>query len=254
MHEPKIALVTGAGAGIGRAVATRLAVDGFDLALLDRDREALGVTESLVRALGRTAVPVVADVGSSDDVQAAVSKSLAAFGHLDVLVNNAGILSTGAFLDFTFQQWNDCLGVNLNGTFNCCKAVLPSMVANRRGAIVNMASWTGKRGVANHCAYGASKAAILNLTQCLAEEFGHHGIRINAVCPGIIVETGMRDEAERLNRAQGLPSVDERSARLPLRRPGYPREIADAVAFLVSEAAAYITGESLNVSGGLWMD
>jgi NAD(P)-dependent dehydrogenase (short-subunit alcohol dehydrogenase family) len=128
------------------------------------------------------------------------------------------------------------------------------MVARSKGRIVNMSSWTGKKGVANHVAYGATKAAILNMTQSLAEEFSASGIRVNAVCPGITSDTKMRDAAKDMNRAQGLPDVATRTKALPLRRPGYPTEVADVIVFLASDRAVYVTGEAVNVTGGLWMN
>jgi len=251
---PGVAVVTGAGTGIGRAVALRLAADGYDLALFDCDAEALANTSADARSLGRRAVTFVGDVAKVTDVDVAIDRFLGEFARIDVLGNNAGILRTGSFLDLTPELWSHCLNINLGGTFLFCRAVLPSMVARKSGCIVNIASWTGKKGVANHAAYGVSKAGILNLTQCLAEEFGPHGVRVNAVCPGIIVDTRMREEAELLNRAQGLPDVDQRTGKLPLRRAGRPFEIADAVSFLASPQASYITGDALNVTGGLWMN
>jgi NAD(P)-dependent dehydrogenase (short-subunit alcohol dehydrogenase family) len=257
MHSPanfpKVAVITGAGTGIGRSVALRLGGDGYALALFDRDAGALGATRAEAIERGHRVETRVGDVSKAGDVEAAVAGFLATFGRIDVLVNNAGILRTGGFLELTHEAWTECLSINLGGTFLFCRAVLPSMAHNKSGCIVNVASWTGKKGVANHAAYGASKAGILNLTQCLAEEFGPHGIRVNAVCPGIIIDTRMRDEAEVLNRAQGLPDVEQRTGKLPLRRPGRPAEIADAVAFLASPQAAYITGDAMNVTGGLWM-
>jgi NAD(P)-dependent dehydrogenase (short-subunit alcohol dehydrogenase family) len=127
------------------------------------------------------------------------------------------------------------------------------MLARRRGAIVNMASWTGKKGVANHAAYSASKFALIGLTQSLAVEMAAHGIRVNAVRPDIIVETAMRDDAEAMNRQQGLPDVETRVRAVPLRRAGQPEDVARTVAFLVSDEADYMTGQAINVTGGLWM-
>jgi NAD(P)-dependent dehydrogenase (short-subunit alcohol dehydrogenase family) len=254
MPNQRTAIVTGAGAGIGRAVATRLAAAAYDVGLFDLNERGMRDTATDVRALGRTAIEVVGNVALREDVARAALTYREHFPTLDVLVNNAGILRTAKFLEMSERDWSDCLAINLNGMFHFCRAVLPSMVQQRSGCIINMASWTGKKGVANHAAYGASKAAIISVTQSLAEEFGEYGIRVNAVCPGIIVDTDMRTQAEDLNRAQGLPDVHTRSRSLPLRRPGYPGEIADVVAFLASDAAAYITGESVNVTGGLWMD
>ena len=250
----KVAIVTGAGAGIGRAIALQLAEDGSDIGLFDVDEAGARETADQVRALGRRAGVAIGNVAEQKDVARAVAAITAELGPVDILVNNAGILRTCTFLDQSEADWHRMFAINLDGVFHFCQAVLPQMTERGKGCIVNMSSWTGKKGVANHAAYGASKAAILNVTQSLAEEFGGLGIRVNAVCPGIIVDTKMRDAAEKMNRAQGLADVATRTQALPLRRPGYPQEIADVVAFLVSDRAAYVTGEAVNVTGGLWMN
>lgn len=250
----KVALVTGAGAGIGREVALRLARGGADLGLFDLNARAAQDTAEAVAALGRRALVVTGDVARGDDARDAVCAVRAALGPIDVLVNNAGILRTARFLDLSEADWRAMFAINLDGVFHFCQAVLPEMVERGSGAIVNMSSWTGKKGVPNHAAYGATKAAIINLTQSLAGEFGERGIRINAVCPGIIVDTNMRAEAEEMNRAQGLPDVATRVQSIPLRRAGYPSEIAELVAFLASDRAAYMTGQAINVTGGHWMN
>lgn len=250
----QVALVTGAGSGIGRAVALRLARGGCDVGLFDRDEEGAGETERLVVALGRKAASLIGDVAIRADVDHSVATVVRQLGAIGILVNNAGILRTAPFLEVSERDWRATFAINLDGVFAFSQAVLPAMVARRSGSIVNMASWTGKKGVPNHAAYGATKAAIINLTQSLAGEFGEHGIRINAVCPGIIVDTAMRDEAEQMNRAQGLPDAATRAQAIPLRRPGCPGEIAEVVAFLASERAAYITGQAINVTGGHWMN
>ena len=251
----RIALVTGAGAGIGRAIALRLAADGCDIGAVDLDATAAEETAALVRRLGRGACATAGDVARRDSVQAAVARVAAALGPVDVLVNNAGILRTAKFLDVTDEDWRRTMAVNLDGVFHCCQAVLPAMLARRAGCIVNMSSWTGKKGVPNHSAYSATKAAVIALTQSVAGEMAEHGIRVNAVCPGTIVDTRMRDEAEAMNRAQGLPDVGTRVKTLiPMRRAGLPADVAGVVAFLVSDDAAYMTGQAINVTGGLWMN
>ena len=250
----RVAIVTGAGAGIGRDVALRLARDGCSVGLFDVDGAAVEATVTMVRALGAKAECFVGNVSIQQDVLSATDHFAAVLGPSDILVNNAGILRTSKFLDVTAEDWRRTFSINLDGVFFFSQAVLPAMVERGAGVIVNMSSWTGKKGVPNHAAYGATKAAIINLTQSLAGEFGEHGIRVNAVCPGIIVATNMRAEAEGMNRAQGLPDVATRTKALPLRRPGLPQEVADVVAFLVSDGAAYMTGQAINVTGGLWMN
>ncbi len=252
--KTSVAIITGAGSGIGRAIALRLAGDGCDVGLFDIDSAGVVETAELVRGLGRSAEVFVGNVSMKHDVVSAVGRFADRFGSIDILVNNAGILRTSRFLDVTEEDWRQTFAINLDGMFFFCHSVLPAMVERGAGVIVNMSSWTGKKGVPNHAAYGATKAAIINLTQSLAGEFGEHGIRINAVCPGIIVDTNMRDDAEAMNRVQGLPDVATRVQGLPLRRAGRPQEIANIVAFLASDHSAYMTGQAINVTGGLWMN
>ena len=249
------ALVTGAGNGIGRAIALRLARDGRDVSVLDRDLAGAEATAALVRALGRRAAAVEVDVGRRDSVREAVARATAALGPIDALVNNAGILRTAPFLDVSESDWRDVMTVNLDGVFHCSQAVLPGMLARGSGCIVNMSSWTGKKGVPNHAAYAASKAAVIALTQSVAGELAARGIRVNAICPGTIVDTRMRNEAEALNTAQGLPDVQTRvKTVIPMRRAGTPDDVAGVVAFLLSADAAYMTGQAINITGGLWMN
>lgn len=252
--DGRMAIVTGGGAGIGRAIALRLAEDGCDIGIFDRKETDARESAAKVEALGRRAFVAVGDVSKSRDVDAGVAALIGAAGRIDILVNNAGILRTAAFLEMPESDWRDVLSINLDGAFHFCRAVLPHMVKQRRGAVVNMSSWTGKKGVPNHSAYSASKFALIGLTQSLAGEMAEHGIRINAVCPGIIVDTDMREQAESLNRAQGLPDVETRAKTVPMRRPGKPGEIASVVAFLASDDASYMTGQAINITGGLWMN
>lgn len=252
--QGRVAIVTGGGSGIGRAIALKLAADGCDIGVFDlKHREAQG-TAAAVEALGRKAFVATGDVANGDQVKAGAAALIEQAGRVDILVNNAGILRTAAFLDMPESDWHAVLNINLNGAFYFCRAVLPSMLKQRRGAIVNMSSWTGKKGVPNHAAYSASKFALIGLTQSLAGEIAAQGVRVNAVCPGIIVDTEMRQQAETLNRAQGLPDVDTRAKTIPLRRPGLPADVACVVAFLVSDDAGYMTGQAVNVTGGLWMN
>ncbi len=248
------AVVTGAGTGIGRAIALKLASEGCDIGLFDRDPVAAEATADAIRAMGRSASVAIGDVAQRSDVARAAQQFLSALGRIDILVNNAGILRTAPFLDVSEEEWDLVLRINLDGAFHFSQVVLPGMVKQGQGAIINMSSWTGKKGVPNHAAYSASKAAIIALTQSLAGEFSEKGIRINAVCPGIIVNTAMRDQAEELNRAQGLPDVNARAKAVPMRRAGTPEEVADVVAFLASAESGYMTGQAINITGGLWMN
>jgi NAD(P)-dependent dehydrogenase (short-subunit alcohol dehydrogenase family) len=252
--DGRVAVVTGAGAGIGRAIATRLAEEGCAVGIIDLDGTAADGAAASLRAAGRKASGVAGNVSDAASVRAAIAALDAALGPPSVLVNNAGILRTAAFLEITEADWRATFAVNLDGAFNCCCAVLPGMLDRGAGAVINVASWVGRQGVPNHAAYSASKFALIGLTQSLAGEMAPHGIRVNAVCPGIIVDTPMRDAAEALNKAQGLPDVDARVKTIPLRRAGLPGDVASLVAFLASDEADYITGAAMNVTGGLWMN
>lgn len=251
--EGRTALVTGGGGGIGRAIALRLAREGCDVGVFDRSEAGALETCDLIRREGRKAAAATGDVAIREDVVQGAARLVRDLGPVHILVNNAGILRTAKFLDTTDKEWRDTFGVNLDGVFFFCQAILPGMLERRAGSIVNMASWTGKKGVPNHAAYSASKFAVIGLTQSLAGEMAEHGIRVNAVCPGIIVDTQMRADAEALNRAQGLPDVETRAKTVPLRRAGYPDDVASVVAFLASDQADYMTGQAINVTGGLWM-
>ena len=251
--DGRVALVTGAGGGIGRAIALRLAQEGCPVGIFDRNGADAEATAALIRTAGGTAAAHAGTVARREDVAACVASLEAALGPIGILVNNAGILRTAPFLEVTDTDWRNTFSVNLDGVFLFCQAVLPGMVARGSGAVVNMASWTGKKGVPNHSAYSASKFAVIGLTQSIAGEMAAHGIRVNAVCPGIIVDTQMRADAEVANRAQGLPDVETRARSVPLGRPGLPNEIASVVAFLASDEASYMTGQAVNITGGLWM-
>ena len=251
--QGRTAVVTGAANGIGRAIALRLAQEGCRVGLFDVDEAGAQATASQLRAAGASAAVASGSVARREDVDRGFAALAAELGLADILVNNAGILRTAPFLELTGPAWRETLAVNLDGAFHCCQAALPGMLGQGRGAIVNIASFAGKKGLANHAAYSASKFGLIGLTQCLAEEMAERGVRVNAICPGIIVETGMRDVAEAEARAQGRPPVEVRAKAVPMRRTGKPEEIARVVAFLASNEASYMTGQAINVTGGLWM-
>ncbi len=251
--DGRIAIVTGAAGGIGRAIAVRLAREGCDVGIFDLDEAGAHATAERVRAEGRRAAVALGSVARRAEVMGGTATLTGALGPIDVLVNNAGILRTSPFMETTEQAWRDVFAVNVDGTFHFCQAVLPGMMKRARGAIVNMSSWAGKKSVPNHAAYSASKFAVIGLTQSIALETAGRGIRVNAVCPGIIADTQMRVDAEAANRAQGLPDLETRAKTVPLCRAGSPEEVAGVVAFLVSDEAAYMTGQAINITGGLWM-
>jgi NAD(P)-dependent dehydrogenase (short-subunit alcohol dehydrogenase family) len=245
----QVGLITGGGGGIGRAIARRLAQDGMAVAVLDCDASA---AQAVAAEIGGLAV--TADVTSEIEVGRAVDAALARFGRIDLLVNNAGIGWTGPALDMPVETLEAMLRVNVAGVFIASRAVLPQMIARRAGVIVNLASWAGKTGNAYFAGYSASKFAVIGLTQALAREMAPHGIRVNAICPGIVVGTAMRTALEAQQRHYRLPQTAEREKQIPLGRVSVPEDVARVAAFLASDEAAYITGESINLSGGLLMD
>ncbi|MHB0979028.1 MAG: 3-oxoacyl-[acyl-carrier-protein] reductase [Thermoleophilia bacterium] len=242
--EGRVALVTGAGRGIGREIALRLGQLGADVVVNDvaRPEAAEGVVAEL-EAMGRRGAVVLGDVSSADDVKAIVETAEAALGPIDILVNNAGLTRDGLFVRMEEADWDLVLDVNLKGAFLMSKAVARGMMKRRSGSIVNLSSVVGRRGNAGQANYSAAKAGLIGLTKTLARELASRGIRVNAVAPGYI-QTEM---------TAALP--DEVKATIaagtPLNRLGDPRDVAEAVAFLAGDGAGFITGVVLPVDGGL---
>src|SRR5215470_15540041 len=247
--ESRVGLVTGAGGGIGRAIARRLAEERMSVAVLDSDGAAAQAAAAEIAGLA-----VTADVAAPEEVGRAVDETLARFGQIDVLVNNAGIAWMGPVLQMPLEALQSMLRVNVEGVFIVSRAVLPHMIAQRSGSIINLASWAGKTGNAHFAGYSASKFAVIGLTQALAREMAPHGIRVNAICPGIVVDTAMRAAIEAQQRQFGLPETEERAKTIPIGRVSVPDDVARVAAFLASDEAAYMTGEAINLSGGLLMD
>ena len=241
----KVALVTGAAQGIGKAVALLLARNGAEIIVSDINLEKAEETAKEVQALGRKALAIKVDVAKLDDVEKMVGAILARFGQVDILVNNAGIARDKLILRMTEEDWDAVLNINLKGTFNCTKAVVRHMSKQRSGKIVNIASVVGEMGNAGQGNYAASKAGVIGFTKTIAREFAQRGINVNAIAPGDI-ETPMTD---------ALPdkAKEELKRLIPMDRLGKPEDVAEAVLFLVSEASSYITGQVLNVNGGIYM-
>jgi 3-oxoacyl-[acyl-carrier protein] reductase len=241
----KVALVTGAAQGIGKAVALLLARNGAEIIVSDINLEKAEETAKEVQALGRKALAIKVDVAKLDDVEKMVGAILARFGQVDILVNNAGIARDKLILRMTEEDWDAVLNINLKGTFNCTKAVVRHMSKQRSGKIVNIASVVGEMGNAGQGNYAASKAGVIGFTKTIAREFAQRGINVNAIAPGYI-ETPMTD---------ALPdkAKEELKRLIPMDRLGKPEDVAEAVLFLVSEASSYITGQVLNVNGGIYM-
>ncbi|MGC8524602.1 MAG: SDR family NAD(P)-dependent oxidoreductase [Acidibrevibacterium sp.] len=246
-QERRIALVTGASRGIGRAIALALAAAGFDLALNDiaRQRAALDQVCAEATARGGKALAMLADVSHRDEVETMVADILAAFGRVDALINNAGILIPSPVVSLAESDWDAVMDVNAKGTFLVTQAVLPSMRARKYGRIVNIASIGGKHGAPAQAHYSASKAAVMGFTRVLAQEVGADGITANCLCPGIIAtDMGRTNLDDPETRAQWIRIT-------ALRRLGQPEDVAGPAVFLASDAAAFITGQTLNVCGGI---
>ena len=249
--EKKVAIVTGAGSprGIGRAIAMTLAKKGADVVVADLDPAGAESVAGEIRAMGRAAMAVPLDVTSQQDVAKLVRAVLDRFGRIDILVNNAGITQPIKVADMTESDWDRIMAVNLKGTFLCSKAVLATMIKQGYGRIVNMSSVSAKRGggVFGGAHYSAAKAGILGFAKALAREVAAHGITVNSVAPGLIA-TDIRGGLEPPERQK------EMSRDIPVQRLGTPEEVAETVAFLASEEAAYITGEEIDINGGSHMD
>ena len=240
----QIALVTGAGRGLGRAAALALAHAGADIALGLLDKNRAGGLAEEIEALGRRALPLQMDVADLAQVSAAVDETVARFGRIDVLVNNAGIAPENLAEAVTVQDFDETCAVNLKGTFFVSQAAGRVMIRQRSGRIVNLSSQAGFVALPGESVYCMTKAAISHLTKCLAVEWGKHGITVNAVTPGLTASDGVMASPH----AQAFGFVEMLQA---IPGQGQPRDIAPAIAFLASDEARWITGQTLNVDGGM---
>ena len=245
--KDRVAIVTGAARGIGKAVALTLIREGAKVALVDVERKRLEALKEDIEKKGGQAAAFVCDITKSSEVLAMVQQALANFGRIDILVNNAGIIRRGTIETVTEEDWDQVIAVNLKGTFNCSKAVVETMKKQRYGKIINVSSIAGKMGdITSAPGYGPSKAGIDALTKTLARQLAPYGINVNGVAPHAI-ETEMSAQWSEERRNEIIASI-------PLGRLGKPEDVAEAVLFLASDQASFITGEILDVNGGAWMD
>lgn len=242
----KTVIVTGGSRGIGAATCIRFAELGYNVILnYNNSREAAMMLAKSQRDAGRAVYPCFADVSNRAAVEKMVDNVIREFGKIDVLVNNAGISFQGLFTDMSSEEWNKLLSVNLTGNFNCTQAVLPHMIRNHSGSIINVSSVWGQTGASCEVPYSATKAAIIGMTKALAKEVGPSGIRVNCVAPGVI-NTKMNSH---LSIEDMAALVDE----TPLGRIGEPDDIATLITYLASEEASFITGQIIGANGGFYI-
>ncbi len=243
--KDRVAIVTGSGQGIGRTTALRLARAGAAVVAADLNADTARQTMQEVVAGGGRAIDLVADVTRFMDVNAMVEKAIEKFGSVDILVNNAGYYPCASIIDMKEAEWDHVMAVNLKSTFLCSQAAAKQMIKQRRGVIINVASVDAKMRTTGNAHYAAAKAGVISFTRTLACEMASYNIRVNAVCPGWIATDTLKAKSDRWRKA-----VEE----IPVGRLGTPEDVAEAVLFLASDVAGYITGEILDVNGGMVMD
>jgi NAD(P)-dependent dehydrogenase (short-subunit alcohol dehydrogenase family) len=239
----QIAIVTGAGKGLGWAIAERLAKDGANVVIAEIDGQSGSEKAQIIQKMGRESMAIPTDVTRWSEVERMVRETMNRFGRIDILINNAGILGPYApLMEYPEEMWDKVIAVHLKGTFLCCKGVLPIMKEQRSGKVVNMGSVAGKEGNANMSPYAAAKAAIIGLTKTLGKEMAPFNVRVNCVSPALI-ETDMAREMTLEQRAL-------LTSKIPMGRLGRPEEVAAVVKFLVSEESSFVTGQCYDISGG----
>jgi NAD(P)-dependent dehydrogenase (short-subunit alcohol dehydrogenase family) len=250
-----IALVTGAGQGIGKATALSLATEGANVAVVDLNGQTAEETSSAIIELGRQSLALQADVGDLGQIDRMVQQTLDAYGRIDILVNNAGVTRRAYIMDLTEDDWDRIHRVNAKGVFFCLQRVAREMIPRRQGRIINIASIAG-RGYAgtSNAAYAASKGAVISLTRIAAQQLGPHNINVNAICPGV-TNTALSQGNLEVRAREENTTVEEmqrrRTAAIPIGRANDPEDIAAMAAFLASPGARNITGQAFNVDGGL---
>ncbi|MCU4165621.1 3-oxoacyl-[acyl-carrier-protein] reductase [Carboxylicivirga caseinilyticus] len=244
--EGKTAIVTGAGRGIGKAIALRFAQEGCNIAFTDLAyNEAVQETEKELEALGVKAKGYASDASNFEDTQKVVAEIVKDFGAVDVLINNAGITKDTLLMRMTEDQWDAVINVNLKSVFNFTKAVQPTMLRQRSGSIINMSSVVGVSGNAGQANYSASKAGMIGFTKSIAKELGSRGIRSNAIAPGFIITEMTGKLPEEVKK--------DWEAKIPLKRGGTPEDVANICVFLGSDLSSYVSGQTIHVCGGMNM-
>ena len=263
--ENKIALVTGAGCGIGRATALEMAREGADIVVNDLNKDSAEETATMIKELGREGIALQADVGTSSEVNRVIAQALKEFGRIDILVNNAGTYfpHEGGIVNLPDEAWQNTLNVNLNGPFYCARAVLGDMIHRKEGGkIINIGSDAGRVGEYQEAVYGACKGGVIALSKALARELGRYNVNVNVVCPGLTLPEKSEDAG-----AMSLWHSDSPQSRIfrneetlakvvrryPLRRHGLPTDIVPLVLLLASDQSSYVTGQVISVSGGYAM-
>jgi NAD(P)-dependent dehydrogenase (short-subunit alcohol dehydrogenase family) len=253
----RVVIVTGGGRGLGKEIARELHAAGADVVVCGRDIDALTASAQSIDPAGHSVLPVPCDIRDEQAVSALVSTTLDRFDRIDALVNNTGIAGpTSSLWESSLSEWQDTLDTNVTGTFLCCRAVLPSMIEQRSGNIVMVGSMTGKRPNVGRAAYATSKTALIGLTRTLALEAGAYGIRVNLVTPGAIDSDRFQAVIAQLAEKRKISKEDliqEAVSGSPLGRLVQPEHVADLVTFLISDSAASITGEDINISAGMVM-